>query len=998
MVLSPNSPLLCSLLSLPPGYHIGFDREYMIEPIWLPEKRDPHGPGQLQGEGEDGGEELSLYQWPSKYDNSDIYYETCFRLQLDDKNKKNILKLTQNLTDACDENLLLFLNKLERMIYEDQIQKKKLELSKIKLSLNWYRLLSKYDFRHGHGHGGGGQSSQVKEVYWCTVRKVLRSETGGIMRGKNQKVESTEIAIALKFILDKGEGEEGDHVSLFLDTSSKLPIYAYLPTKADPYRFILQGDFLLSTSRESLLQDNDWNHYLFAHFPDLFLILFSELSELAWNFPDCEDFSEIAEICPIHAEVLQSSSSHKISLHITPQDLLNLIPRVTDSHSSNLFLEFANSVTTELKKMKFLRNSLNEPIAPSQFVNISSLHFHPITFISEDFLIQATGLHFIPSSFPSSLPYPSSSSALAPLFFTEDLLQQLSIPQFDVNVILKCFDFFSQHFHEIRAISEKNYWKIFSGLLLCLCEIISPTSTGTGGTVRTTEPGGTVVRPGGAGAAKSNRVVPSQVVRKGGGGRAAHQTSIFSSGLGLLLPKATVTKLQKLPIWPTTRQTYVAANNPEELIFFRAAASAGGAAGGGGSLTSLQLKCLKVFEEEYLILLDTDPLFKAANELHPKGMKILSEMFSKNFKSGGGIEELTPQIIIRKVILPSYARYDPEDATTHLSREIASSFLGFLYSTPGIGPTGGSGTGSGIGIGIGMEISKELVTHGVIVPTLCAQDYKPAKSQARVRWQTPTNLLVKINKSLEDHITDEVHLGLEVPSYTQALAQLQISTALRQLKWLILDPMVSILLFHDISIATLPATFETEIPYTLSNPGIIQTWTQFLLTKVGLVNFFGVYRSRNPTLNDCTAPSLMSFLHHLTRNRHIVYTDREEWLAAKETAEQGLDEPHDGDGDREGDGQGDCYCPHFLPSGHNKYLHSVSSDVHRSLQVRLPPLPPSPPFPSLWFILAEDCCLCYRRNPIPEGPFWISAPQRAQHSPMVPSGVTWHLQSHQVAG
>jgi hypothetical protein len=928
----------------------------MIEPIWLPERREEQSSAE-------GG---VLYKWPSKYDSSDTFYETCFRLKLDEKNKRNILKLTQNLTDACDENLLLFLNKLERMIYEDHLQKKKLEFSKIRLSSSWYRLLSRYDYRETHSHSQQ-QQQQVREMYWCTVRKVLKPNgTGtagggkGIMRAKNQFVESTEIAIALKFIPDKdNEGEEGDenednesrskvgkgsHISLLLDTSSRLPIYAYLPTKAEPYRFIIQGDFLLSTSRESLLQDNDWNHYLFANFPDLFLSLFSELSELAWNFPNCVYSSQATQVCPILTEVLNSSSgsNSKISLHVTPQDLLNLIPRVSlsssssssssDSHSSSnhLYAEFASTVSLALKEMKFLRNSANQPISPQQFVNISSLHFNPLDFISEEFFTQATGLHFIPSE-PS-------------LLFTEELLSQLSVPQFDVTIVMKCFDFFAEHFLEIRAQSEGNYWKLFSGLILCLCEIISPSAPvhppphGNNRSSSTPAAGGA----GGAGAGGikwNQRVAPSQVVRKAGGRAGAHQTSIFSSGLGLLLPKATVNKLRKLPIWPTTRKTYVAAN-PEDLVFFRSPATADGS-NGSKSLSDLQLKCLKIFEEEYLVLLDTDSLFKAADKLHRNGMKIISEMLIKNFKAGGGIEELTPQIIVHKVILPSYAKYDLSDRNTHLTRHIASAFLGFLFATLGMG---------------GMDVSKELAVHGVIVPTLCARDYQPANSKdTKVRWQMAEigNILVKPNRTLEDvatGLTPEVHLGLEVQSCSRALAQLQITTAMRQLRWLIIDPMVSILIFNNTPIANLPETFETETetPYGPRNQTEIKNWTQFLLNKVGLVNFFGVYRSKNLTAHDLAAPSLIAFLSHLTRNGDTVFTDREEWLISAESPEPDLPEEHgDSEGDEKKEGQSrqqPLYCPHFLPSSQqNKNLLSVSANVHQSLQVTVSHSIP-PPF------------------------------------------------------
>jgi hypothetical protein len=841
----------------------------MIEPIWLPES------------GED-------YKWPTQSDSTETYYETCFRLRLDEKNKKNVLKLTQNLTDACDENLLLFLNKLERMIYEDHLQKKRLDLSRIRLSPSWYQLVSRYDTIVGTHVSAGTSppnSTIVQEVYWCTVRRHLNPT---IMRAKNQPVESTDIAIALKFLPRRNE-EEGT-MSLSLDTSHRLPIYAYLPTKAEVYRFILQGDFLLSTSRESLLQDNDWNQYLFHQLPDLFLAIFAELSSWAWSSNDFTLTSEKREACPTLTEILTDShfspdaSSLSISLQIPPQELLNLIPRASDS-SSGLYREFVDSVSARLKGMPFLRadDSSLPILSPQQFVSITKLHFHPSIYITEEFLVEATGLHYLPSS----------------LSFGEDLIHQLAIQTFDLNLILKCFDYFSHHFLRLKDASEKKYWSIFSGLLLCLYDFITPpqdqhSSSATHKHVTS--------------------VIPSQTIRKS-------SLPSLTSGLGKL-PKSALTKLKNLPIWPTSRQTYVSVSEAQTLFFQPITnPSTANASGGSGSLSEVQVRCLKIFERDYLLLLETNSLFQAARDLHPmrRGHQLLSEMLSKNFK-GEGIEILSPLVILRKVILPCYARYNSEDVATHLTREIASAFLGFVFTYP---------------LTAHDAISGELAAHGIIIPTMVARQHRQ-KSISKLRWQSNGNILLRVMRTLdgEQSPSPEVHLGLEIPTAGIAsLGKLPIHTALGQLDWLILDPLPAIILFqssiHGRSPLDLPTTVENDFHCAL-NQHQATNWTNFLLNKVGLVNFFGIYSSKNANgKTKSEAPHLFTLLKHLTRNRTIVHTNKDEWLKIQK--EKSVEQEENKDQVIES--LESSYCPYYLPSAHNKYLFSVSSDVYDSLKV-----------------------------------------------------------------
>ncbi|KAF5736629.1 hypothetical protein HS088_TW14G00776 [Tripterygium wilfordii] len=76
-------------------------------------------------------------------------------------------------------------------------------------------------------------------------------------------VQSTEIALA--FTLQ--ETDDGSY-SPYLEVQ---PVFAFLPLRTYGLKFILQGDFLLPSSREEVDGDSPWNQWLLSEFPGLFV-------------------------------------------------------------------------------------------------------------------------------------------------------------------------------------------------------------------------------------------------------------------------------------------------------------------------------------------------------------------------------------------------------------------------------------------------------------------------------------------------------------------------------------------------------------------------------------------------------------------------------------------------------------------------------------------------------------------------------------------------------
>ena len=103
----------------------------------------------------------------------------------------------------------------------------------------------------------------VKVVYgkekmsWLVVKQKLRST---VLR---PEIQMTEIALA--FTLEETDAGE------YVPSLSQQPAFAFLPLRAYGLKFILQGDFVLPSSREEIDANSAWNQWLLSEFPRFFV-------------------------------------------------------------------------------------------------------------------------------------------------------------------------------------------------------------------------------------------------------------------------------------------------------------------------------------------------------------------------------------------------------------------------------------------------------------------------------------------------------------------------------------------------------------------------------------------------------------------------------------------------------------------------------------------------------------------------------------------------------
>ena len=72
------------------------------------------------------------------------------------------------------------------------------------------------------------------------------------------------------------------------------PVFAYLPLRSYGFKFIIQADFEVPSSREDIDKDSVWNQYILQNIPSVLIIAFykfkvysSELNKVKLKLVSC---------------------------------------------------------------------------------------------------------------------------------------------------------------------------------------------------------------------------------------------------------------------------------------------------------------------------------------------------------------------------------------------------------------------------------------------------------------------------------------------------------------------------------------------------------------------------------------------------------------------------------------------------------------------------------------------------------------------------------------
>nr|XP_046232573.1 protein NO VEIN isoform X2 [Scatophagus argus] len=180
---------------------------------------------------------------------------------------------TRNLFHDVHPSLLLFLHRLRSITIYNQSEKRLVTMIRKDLSHNVLEV------EHTEG-----------TERWLVVKTTLEPKK------IKEDVESTELALA--FQLDSSSTEND-----IVWQPQKQPVFAYLPLRSFGFRFIIQGDFDIPSSREDVDRDSSWNQWLRSEIPQLFLKAMDVFTEHP-EFRGLNGLCQFLHFIPLPDEVL----------------------------------------------------------------------------------------------------------------------------------------------------------------------------------------------------------------------------------------------------------------------------------------------------------------------------------------------------------------------------------------------------------------------------------------------------------------------------------------------------------------------------------------------------------------------------------------------------------------------------------------------------------------------------------------------------------------------
>ncbi|XP_035522155.1 protein NO VEIN isoform X1 [Morone saxatilis] len=180
---------------------------------------------------------------------------------------------TRNLFHDVHPSLLLFLHRLRSITIYNQIEKRFVTMTRKDLSHNVLEV----------EHTKGTER-------WLVVKTTVQPKK------IKEDVESTELALAFQLNANITESD-------IVCQPEKQPVFAYLPLRSFGFRFIIQGDFDIPSSREDVDRDSSWNQWLRSEIPQLFLQAMDVFTDHP-EFRGLKGLCQFLQFIPLPDEVL----------------------------------------------------------------------------------------------------------------------------------------------------------------------------------------------------------------------------------------------------------------------------------------------------------------------------------------------------------------------------------------------------------------------------------------------------------------------------------------------------------------------------------------------------------------------------------------------------------------------------------------------------------------------------------------------------------------------
>lgn len=180
---------------------------------------------------------------------------TTFVLPLNAASRQRVDEISESLL-AFEPSVLLFLRRMQELCIVDQVHRQRLHflkethaatLARSATTTERVQLFSQITRR-------GNTSTVDAQQQWLVVKRTLHAPAAF---GSDSK-RTTELAVALP--LDSASDS---------DRPPLQQVFAYLPLRSYGFRFIVQGDFEVPSSREAIVNGSEWNQWLVSRVPEL---------------------------------------------------------------------------------------------------------------------------------------------------------------------------------------------------------------------------------------------------------------------------------------------------------------------------------------------------------------------------------------------------------------------------------------------------------------------------------------------------------------------------------------------------------------------------------------------------------------------------------------------------------------------------------------------------------------------------------------------------------
>ncbi|KAJ3090554.1 hypothetical protein HK102_003386 [Quaeritorhiza haematococci] len=337
------------------GFHIEFNSDSFIIPEWREEDND-------------------VVTKLNHNQGAPVSWTTKIVLPLSDEVKGKGLWRLLNQFGEIRPSLLLFLHKIEHLVIEDTINNTRREMIRV------VRDNGEVDIYYN------GQLSR-----WLVVKRLLDSaqakSAGKTNVIKREGAEVTELAVAFPLDYLKENSMEVD-----VDFKTWVPpqqhAFAYLPLRGYGFKFVIQGDFVVPSSREDLDRDSPWNEWLRSELPSLFVHAF-EIHRNRWGTAN------------LHSDA--------VAQHLTI--FFRFLP--SEGETTGFFKPITRGIVDEMRHSRCVLDSTGQWVLPSQVVGDVKHDVQKV--VPATLLKELLGLHYM---HPALNLNPVTKSALGIRSFT----------------------------------------------------------------------------------------------------------------------------------------------------------------------------------------------------------------------------------------------------------------------------------------------------------------------------------------------------------------------------------------------------------------------------------------------------------------------------------------------------------------------------------------------------------------------------------------------------